>query len=101
MQLILIQLALLILSYHMFAMLLFQSNADPQLCRHVIDRDNYEAVHNLVLYYQMVSVHNLILYYQMLRVHNHNPVLYFQQGLMQNQIIASHTCFGGHMDVNC
>ena len=45
-----------ILSYHMFAMLLFQSNADPQLCRHVIDRDNYEAVHNLVLYYQMVSV---------------------------------------------
>ena len=23
------------------------------------------------------------------------------QGLMQDQIIASHTCFGGHMDVNC
>ena len=24
-----------------------------------------------------------------------------QQGFMQDQIIASHTCFGGHMDVNC
>ena len=23
------------------------------------------------------------------------------QGVMQDQIIASHTCFGGHMDVNC
>ena len=23
------------------------------------------------------------------------------QGFMQDQIIASHTCFGGHMDVNC
>ena len=23
------------------------------------------------------------------------------QGLMQDKIIASHTCFGGHMDVNC
>ena len=22
------------------------------------------------------------------------------QGFMQDQIIASHTCFGGHMDVN-
>ena len=22
-------------------------------------------------------------------------------GFMQNQIIASHTCFGGHMDVKC
>ena len=23
------------------------------------------------------------------------------QGFMQGKIIASHTCFGGHMDVNC
>ena len=23
------------------------------------------------------------------------------QGFMQDTIIASHTCFGGHMDVNC
>ena len=23
------------------------------------------------------------------------------QGFMQDNIIASHTCFGGHMDVNC
>ena len=23
------------------------------------------------------------------------------QGFMQDQIIASHTCFGGHVDVNC
>ena len=22
-------------------------------------------------------------------------------GFMQDKIIASHTCFGGHMDVNC
>ena len=24
-----------------------------------------------------------------------------KQGFMQDQIIASHTCFGGHIDVNC
>ena len=24
-----------------------------------------------------------------------------EQGFMQDNIIASHTCFGGHMDVNC
>ena len=23
------------------------------------------------------------------------------QGFMQDNIIASHTCFGGHMEVNC
>ena len=23
------------------------------------------------------------------------------QGFMQDQIIASHTCFGGHVDINC
>ena len=23
------------------------------------------------------------------------------QGLMQDKNFASHTCFGGHMDVNC
>ena len=23
------------------------------------------------------------------------------QGFMRDHIIASHTCFGGHMDVNC
>ena len=23
------------------------------------------------------------------------------RGFMQDNIIASHTCFGGHMDVNC
>ena len=23
------------------------------------------------------------------------------QGFMQDTIIASHTCFGGHMDINC
>ena len=28
-------------------------------------------------------------------------VVNFRQGFMQDQIIASHTCFGGHMDVNC
>ena len=25
----------------------------------------------------------------------------YGQAFMQDQIIASHTCFGGHMDVNC
>ena len=25
----------------------------------------------------------------------------FRQGFMQDKIIASHTCFGGHLDVNC
>ena len=25
----------------------------------------------------------------------------YKQGLMQDKIIASHLCFGGHMDVNC
>ena len=25
----------------------------------------------------------------------------YNQGFMQDKIIASHTCFGGHMDVNC
>ena len=25
----------------------------------------------------------------------------FTQGFMQDKIIASHTCFGGHMDVSC
>ena len=31
------------------------------------------------------------------------PALYvsIKQGFMQDNIIASHTCFGGHMDVNC
>ena len=24
-----------------------------------------------------------------------------KQGFMHDKIIASHTCFGGHMDVNC
>ena len=24
-----------------------------------------------------------------------------EQGFMQDTIIASHTCFGGHMDANC
>ena len=24
-----------------------------------------------------------------------------RQGFMQDNIITSHTCFGGHMDVNC
>ena len=24
-----------------------------------------------------------------------------EQGFMQDKIIASHTCFGGHMDINC
>ena len=24
-----------------------------------------------------------------------------KQGFMQDKIIDSHTCFGGHMDVNC
>ena len=24
-----------------------------------------------------------------------------KQGFMQDNIFASHTCFGGHMDVNC
>ncbi|KAK2182728.1 hypothetical protein NP493_340g03079 [Ridgeia piscesae] len=49
---------------HLNELLSILSNADPQLCRHVIDRDNYEAVHNLVLYYQMetrVSLRLLLL----------------------------------------
>ena len=25
----------------------------------------------------------------------------YRQGFMQDKIIASHTCFGGHMNVNC
>ena len=25
----------------------------------------------------------------------------YLQGFMQDNIIASHTCFGGHMDINC
>ena len=25
----------------------------------------------------------------------------FSQGFMQDQIATSHTCLGGHMDVNC
>ena len=36
--------------------------------------------------------------------HNHsNPIglICTVQGFMQDKIIASHTCFGGHMDVNC
>ena len=28
-------------------------------------------------------------------------VMYHSQGFMQNNIIASHTCFGGHMGVDC
>ena len=24
-----------------------------------------------------------------------------KQGFMQDKILSSHTCFGGHMDVNC
>ena len=28
-------------------------------------------------------------------------VLQALQGFMQDKIIASHTCFDGHMDVNC
>ena len=28
-------------------------------------------------------------------------VLIVVQGFMQDKIIASHTCFGGHMDINC
>ena len=29
------------------------------------------------------------------------PLNMHTQGFMQDKIIASHTCFGGHMDVNC
>ena len=28
-------------------------------------------------------------------------VAHLHQGFMQDKIIASHTCFGGHVDVNC
>ena len=28
-------------------------------------------------------------------------VVHEAQGFMQDKIIASHTCFGGHVDVNC
>ena len=28
-------------------------------------------------------------------------ILHCTHGFMQDKIIASHTCFGGHMDVNC
>ena len=31
----------------------------------------------------------------------HANVLHAPQGFMQDNIIVSHTCFGGHMDVNC
>ena len=30
-----------------------------------------------------------------------NDIIECFQGFMQDKIIASHTCFGGHMDVNC
>ena len=30
-----------------------------------------------------------------------NKIFVIGQGFMQDKIIASHTCFGGHMDVNC
>ena len=29
------------------------------------------------------------------------PLYICKHGFMQDQIIASHTCFGEHMDVNC
>ena len=32
---------------------------------------------------------------------NASDRLPYNQGFMQDNIIASHTCFGGHMDVNC
>ena len=32
---------------------------------------------------------------------SHYSMYTFIQGFMQDQIIASRTCFGGHMDVNC
>ena len=28
-------------------------------------------------------------------------IVLISQGFMQDHIIASHTCFGGQMDVNC
>ena len=31
----------------------------------------------------------------------HFVIFTYKQGFMQDKIIASHTCFGGHMDVNC
>ena len=31
----------------------------------------------------------------------HRFVAWWNQGFMQDQIIASHTCFGGHVFVNC
>ena len=30
-----------------------------------------------------------------------NTGMGWNQGFMQDKIIASHTCFGGHVDVNC
>ena len=30
-----------------------------------------------------------------------NKLFICTQGFMQVKIIASHTCFGGHMNVNC
>ena len=34
-------------------------------------------------------------------VSSHTRPTYGMQGFMQDQIIASHICFGGHVDVNC
>ena len=36
---------------------IFQDNADPAVCKQVLKQDDYVSVHNLVLYYQMVSTY--------------------------------------------
>ena len=40
-------------------------------------------------------------YCVVLNLYVNNYTLTHTQGFMQDKIIASHTCFGGHMDVNC
>ena len=41
----------------------------------------------------------LVIWSHLLQLHWDDYVGY--QGFMQDKIIASHTSFGGHMDVNC
>ena len=45
----------------------FQNNANLEISKHVIIKDNYDAVHTLVLYYQMVSVTQMLVYHFMLK----------------------------------
>ena len=51
----------------------------------------YKSVKNAIFFYYIY----IYIYIYNIQIVNIN------QGFMQDQIIASHTCFGRHMDVNC